>query len=183
MYDKEKINSLTNEYIETGSDKVFGQLLIALMPMIDVVLFKHREYKFFWEDIKQDVIAVLWKRRKQELKPEKLKENEPSVFFFFRIRDRTRWFLQKMQTQYGLHHRGVLLDFEHALLSFIQNEFLNPEDLYIVNYEAPRLMFEKCKQAVEKHPGLKTDEEKRAVLHGIKKMIKDDFGVDIEEKV
>ena len=179
MYDKEKINSLAAEYIKTGSDKVFGQLLLVLIPMIDAVLGRHEKYEYFWEDVKQDVLVVLWKRRKQELKPEKLKRNEPSVFFFFRIRDRVRWYLHKMKKLYGLSHRDILFDFEHTLLSFIQNEFLDPEDIYIVKCETPRLMLEQCKEAIEKHPGLKTKREKRVVLRATKKMIEDDFGVKL----
>ena len=51
-----------------------------------------------------------------------------------------------------------------------------------MTYEAPKLMFEKCKQAIEKHPGLKTRGEKQAVMKGIKKMIFDNFGVVVEEE-
>jgi len=179
VYDKKKIFCLTQEYIKTGKDTVFAQVITELIPMIDVILSRYPNYVEFYDDLKQEVLIVLWKARKKGLHPNVLvRSPDPTMVFFFRIKDRVCAFLKRMDNE---RRREALSDFGYAMLLRTQNEFLDPENIYIVKYEAPRVLYKKCIDSIVQHLGLKTQEEKTRAMVDIRKMIERDFGVELAE--
>lgn len=64
MYQKEEVERLAGEYVETGDEQVFEALIKALRPLIDVQLGKnYSSLKLFWDDLRQDVLEHLYKVR------------------------------------------------------------------------------------------------------------------------
>jgi len=64
MYQKEEVERLAGEYVETGDEQVFEALIKALIPLINVQLGKnYSRYKEFWDDLRQEVLLKLWKNR------------------------------------------------------------------------------------------------------------------------
>ena len=175
MYDKKKIISLTQEYIDTEKDAVFAKVLMELVPMIDVILSHHPGYVEFYDDLRQEVLLVLWNRRKGELRPNILMRSpDPTMLFFSRIKDRVCAFLRRVDNE---SRREALSDFGYGLLLRTQNELLDPENIYIVKYEAPRVLYKKCVDSIKQHPGLQTYEERVRAMFDVRKMIEQDFGV------
>ena len=64
-FDVERINQLTQEYVETSDDSVFERLMLEeLGPIIRVQLGKnYTSIRDFWEDMRQEVLMHLWKNR------------------------------------------------------------------------------------------------------------------------
>lgn len=75
MYQKEKVEWLAKEYVETEYDAnnncgtyspnlVFEALIKALIPLINVQLGKnYSSLKEFWDDLQQEVLLKIWKNR------------------------------------------------------------------------------------------------------------------------
>jgi len=64
MYQKEEVERLAGEYVETGSEQVFEALIKALIPLIDVQLGKnYSSLKEFWDDLRQEVLLRICKNR------------------------------------------------------------------------------------------------------------------------
>jgi len=64
MYQKEEVERLAGEYVETGDEQVFEALIKALIPLIDVQLGKnYSSLKEFWGDLRQEVLLRICKNR------------------------------------------------------------------------------------------------------------------------
>ena len=64
MYQKEEVERLAKEYVDTGKEQVFEKLIEALIPVIDVQLGKnYSSLKEFWGDLRQDVVVHLYSVR------------------------------------------------------------------------------------------------------------------------
>lgn len=64
MYQKEEVERLAKEYVETGDEQVFETLIKALIPLIDVQLGKnYSSLKEFWNDLRQEVLLRICKNR------------------------------------------------------------------------------------------------------------------------
>ncbi len=64
MYQKEEVERLAGEYVETGSEQVFEALIKALIPLINVQLGKnYSSLKVFWDDLRQEVLLRICKNR------------------------------------------------------------------------------------------------------------------------
>ena len=65
MYNPKKINALALKYVETDDDKYCEELLKELTPLVNTQLARFYEgSEDFWSDLKQDVLLIIWKRRK-----------------------------------------------------------------------------------------------------------------------
>ena len=64
MYQKEEVERLAGEYVETGDEQVFEALIKALEPLINVQLGKnYSSLKGFWSDLRQEVLLRICKNR------------------------------------------------------------------------------------------------------------------------
>jgi len=89
VYNKNRIDNLFREYIFTGDDRILGQLIEALSPMIDVVLSRWTTHKRFFEDAQQEIKLKLWKNLRGFERLEKQTIN-PSSYLFFLLRNYAR---------------------------------------------------------------------------------------------
>jgi len=112
MYSKDKIDLLFRKYIEDGDDKIFGDLMEAVDPMIDVVLRNYSKYDRHFSDLKQEVKLKMWKNQRN---PKKLGRTKmaPSVYLFFLIRSYVSRAFDKLMKAYD--------DTEHAMF-FVRSE-------------------------------------------------------------
>lgn len=79
VYDKDKIEGLTKQYIKSGDDNIFVELMKELEPVIKIQLGKgYSSLKEHWNDMSQEVLLKLWKN-KEGLKT----ASSTSLFFFF----------------------------------------------------------------------------------------------------
>jgi DNA-directed RNA polymerase specialized sigma24 family protein len=85
MYQKEEVERLAGEYVETGDERVFEALIKALIPLIDVQLGKnYSSLKEFWDDLRQEVLLRVYRNRGG------LRTTKSTVlyqYFYNRIRD------------------------------------------------------------------------------------------------
>lgn len=100
MYSKKKIDLLFRRYVEEGDDEIFGELMEAVDPMIDVVLRNYSKYDRHFSDLKQEVKLKMWKNQRN---PKKLGRSKvaPSVYMFFLIRSYTLRAFEKLMRAYG----------------------------------------------------------------------------------
>lgn len=64
MYRISKIEQLAQLYVKTEDDGIFGDLLRALIPLIDMQLNeRYSSLRAYWEDMSQEVLLKLWKNR------------------------------------------------------------------------------------------------------------------------
>lgn len=98
MYEKALIKSALEKYCETENMDDFGDLLMTLKPMINVILKKYWKYSMFHEDMRQDIYRVLIKKHSDinKCKLLKMKSNSCnsggfnlSAYYFFHIRGLT----------------------------------------------------------------------------------------------
>jgi len=89
MYDKEKINKLAMEFVNTGNG--FNELLEVLEPMVQKILLRYPKYEEHHEDLKQTVLLKIFQRMNdaEKMKP-RFTKNVPSDYLFFRIKDYIR---------------------------------------------------------------------------------------------
>jgi len=96
-YDKTKINNLCDRYCKTEDPADFGELLMALKPMIVGIVSKWSTLYRHREDAVQEILLTLWRKQghadninKLKLRRMKRKENGDricmSVYFYFVIR-------------------------------------------------------------------------------------------------
>ncbi len=64
-YQKEKIKSALEKYCETEKADDFGELLMALEPMIKVLLRKWWKYSMYHEDMIQEIFRILIKKHSE----------------------------------------------------------------------------------------------------------------------
>lgn len=106
MYSKRKIDLLFRKYVEEGDDKIFGELMEAVDPMIDVVLKSYGGQEIYFEDLKQEVKLKMWKNQRD---PKKLGRSSttPSVYMFFLIRSYTARAFERIMRIYGDIEKGI----------------------------------------------------------------------------
>ena len=106
MYSKKKIDLLFRQYVEEGDDKIFGDLMEAVDPMIDVVLKSYGGQEVHFQDLKQEVKLKMWKNQRS---PKKLGRSSmrPSVYMFFLIRSYTARAFEKILRIYGDIECGI----------------------------------------------------------------------------
>jgi len=145
LYDKEKINQLFKRYVDTGSNKVFGQLIESCDPLIDVVLKRFKKHSRHLSDLKQEVRLKLLQYQRS---PDRLRRylTSPTTYLFFIIRAYTRLAFEQMRQQFGEDYEITFSSYSKTLLSLIQDDLLDPEILYIVRKEIPRELFANCKE-------------------------------------
>ena len=182
MYNKKKINQLFEKYVETGDDKIFEQLIEACEPMIDIVLTKYKRYDRHFDDVKQKVKLNIWKNKR---KPEDLSKylTSPTTYLFFVVR---RYVMVAFEAMKSIYKEGIEVTFSEygtRILSLIQNEYLDPEDLYLFKYELPQKMFEREVKKLQKDKALSADSDAmRKAIEQIRQMVEEDFGVVCNEE-
>ena len=62
MYDKRKIDNLFKEYVETGGDKTFEQLVIECLPLFGAIIARFSSVLPYREDILQDLLLIFLKQ-------------------------------------------------------------------------------------------------------------------------
>ncbi len=65
MYDKKKIKSALEKYCATEKSDDFGELLIELKPLIEVILRKWEKYSLYHEDMLQEIFRILVKKHSE----------------------------------------------------------------------------------------------------------------------
>jgi len=85
VYSKEKIGLLFNHYVDSGDDKVFGELMEAIDPIIDIVLKKYQKYERHFDDVKQLVKLKMWKNQRNPKKLGRYRKS-PTTYMFYLVR-------------------------------------------------------------------------------------------------
>jgi len=126
LYSKSKIDLLFRKYIEEGDDKVFGELMEAVDPMIDIVLRNYSKYDRHFSDLKQEVKLKMWKNQRS---PKKLgcAKMSPTVYMFFLIRSYTARAFDKLMKAYGDTEFDVFVFHAEDWICSI-GESLSPEE-------------------------------------------------------
>lgn len=182
MYNKKEITRLFEKYVETGDNKVFERLLEACDPMIDIVLMKYKKYSRHFDDVKQKVRLNIWKNKRS---PENLSKylTSPTTYLFFVVR---RYVMVAFEAMKSIYKEGIEVTFSEygtKILSLIQNEYLDPEDLYLFKYELPQKMFEREVKKLQKDKALSADSGAMQKAIGlIKRLDEEDFGVVCDEE-
>jgi len=93
-YDKAKIKNLLDKYCETENPNDFGELVIALEPMVQKIVKKWSKHQRHHEDMIQEILLTLWKKQGNvnKLKLVRMKKNQDgericvTIYFYFVIR-------------------------------------------------------------------------------------------------
>ncbi len=106
MYSKRRIDLLFRQYVEEGKDEIFGDLMEAVDPMIDVVLKSYGGHEVHFQDLKQEVKLKMWKNQRN---PKKLGRSSatPSIYMFFLIRSYTARAFDKIMRVFGDIEYGI----------------------------------------------------------------------------
>lgn len=171
------------KYVETGDDKVFEQLMEACDPMIDIMLTKYKKYSRHFDDVKQKVRLNIWKNKRQ---PETLSKylTSPTTYLFFVVRRYVMVAFEAMRSMFKEEIEITFSEYGAKILSLIQNEYLDPEDLYLFKYELPQKMFEREVKKLQKDKALSADSDAmQKAIEQIKQLDEEDFGVVCNEEV
>ena len=105
MYDKDEINSVAILYSVDPKVQNFEMLLKVLSPMIDYVLVKHPDVQEHWEDVKQEVLTLIWDNCSSVIQLRKLfKYSVPADYFYFKIREWVFRECRKMSGMYDMYN-------------------------------------------------------------------------------
>ena len=106
MYSKRRIDLLFRQYVEEGKDEIFGDLMEAVDPMIDVVLKSYGGHEVHFQDLKQEVKLKMWKNQRS---PKRLGRSSvrPSIYMFFLIRSYTARAFERIMKIYGDVEYGI----------------------------------------------------------------------------
>jgi len=85
VYSKKKIGLLFNQYVDSGDNKTFGELMEAIDPIIDIVLKKYQKYERHFDDLKQEVKLKMWKNQRNPKKLGRYRK-APTVHMFYLVR-------------------------------------------------------------------------------------------------
>ena len=85
MYSKRKIGLLFNQYVDNGDDEIFGELMEAIDPIIDIVLKKYKKRERHFDDLKQEVKLKMWKNQRNPIKLGRYCK-APTTHMFYLIR-------------------------------------------------------------------------------------------------
>jgi len=182
LYNKKKITWLFEKYVETGDDKVFERLLEACDPMIDIVLMKYKKYSRHFDDVKQQVKLNIWKNKRR---PGDLSKylTSPTTYLFFVVRRYVMVAFEGMKSIYKEDFEVTFSEYGTKILSLIQNEYLDPEDLYLFKCELPQKMFEREVKKLQKNKSLSVDSTAmQMAIEQIKQLDEEDFGVVCNEE-
>jgi len=176
-YSKEEINRLFERFVKTKDDKTFELLMAACEPVMEIVLTKYLKYIRHHEDIKQSVRLKLWKNVRMSKGLSEYLIN-PSAYLFFIIRWYVRVAFERIKSIYKEEFEVTLSGSVRREILSMQNEYLDPELLYLFKKELPRELYESCKKRILKSGVLAEDFKKveKAIMQ-VKEMIEDDFGV------
>jgi len=148
LYRKKKIDFLFKQYVETGDDEYFGELIEACSPIIHIVLAKYKIYSRHFEDVKQEVNLGMWKNLRN---PEKLKRYmwSPSTYLFFAIRAYTARIFERFMRIFG-DDKEVMSISENRMIMYklFQTTFLSPDSQYIICNEIPKRMLQEAKKRI-----------------------------------
>ena len=183
MYNKIQIDRLFKNYIATGDDKVFGQLIEVCDPMISIVLARYGKHSRHFSDMRQEVKMKLWEHLRKPVRGKKYLL-APSVYLFFVVRAYVRIAYEKLKAQYGESFESSFSNYGDRLLSLLQSDLLDPERLYIVRKEIPRELFKACKRGILTDGRLvgKLRKTKEAIRL-VKEEIEGDFDVELKDEL
>lgn len=162
MYDKEQINSLFRQYVETKDDKIFEKLIVACGRMIAVILSQCKALSEHFEDIKQDVRLTMW----AELRKNPNLSNHlsrPYSFLYLKIRRYINLQLEKYTQPKELDLFCELSRPEERMVLAVQDGFVNPEKRYMLK-ELLEKYFRSCRKRSESHLNLREEEERLGKL-------------------
>ena len=132
MYQKEEVERLAGEYVETGDEQVFEALIKALEPLIDVQLGKnYSSLKEFWDDLRQEVLLKLHKNRGGL---SVTKSKSLCAYFYQRIRGCLWRAAQKLQGKYK--DKKIKMGYDVLNPEVIQFEDLPDQDKKRLGFEA-----------------------------------------------
>ncbi len=107
-YDKKKICLLYEEYISTEDDKVFGELMKEIDPIIDIVLTKYGKLGRYFEDARQEMRMKLWMHFRNPERLVKYSDN-PSTYLFSVVRAYMVKIFESLKRIYG-EGMGTIMD-------------------------------------------------------------------------
>ena len=176
-YNRGEIDRLFRQYVETGSNEVFEQLIDSCEPLIDIVLIKYTKHIRHLSDIKQEVKLKLLQHKRNPMQMEKYLAAGPASYLFFVIRAYARIAYEEMKQQFGESYEATFSSYSKTLLSSIQDDLLDPEILYMVRKELPKELFASCKKSILVDRRLMEEPEKmEKVIQLVKQEIEEDFG-------
>jgi hypothetical protein len=127
MYNKEKISSLFEKYVETHDPIHLESMIEECNDLIDVIMYRYRDFYQCKEDIKQDVKLKLWQRFSNN--PQALKKEliSPVTFLHNKI-----WFLIFCALKSYSRIFGIsmpLTAFEEEVVALRENVHLSFKDI------------------------------------------------------
>lgn len=180
-YNKERIESLFDAYVNSGDEKIFGDLIEASSPIIDVVLKKYSKYGRHFEDIRQEVKLKMWKNLRDPKKLSRCSIN-PTAYLFFVIRAYVSRTYERFMKIYEDNKEALdFVESENWVSGVTQEVFLDPERQFIIDAEISQKMFHKFVARLMKYKEFKamsTDAQKAMIMH-YKEEIEFIFGVKL----
>jgi len=133
MYQKEEVERLAGEYVETGSEQVFETLIKALIPLINVQLGKnYSSLKEFWDDLRQEVLLKIWKNRGG------LSDTKSIRYFqYFYSRIRAILWRASRQLQGKGEDEKIKMGYDGLNPNVTYFDDLSPDDLKRLGFEVP----------------------------------------------
>lgn len=179
-YDKEEINRVYKNYVESRSEKELEELIILCEPIMDYLLDRWKKYAPYCEDFKQEMRLKLWlflkKKTYEQLATSFI---NPVVLLYNRLQDFFRDASRKLEKVYDSNVDFVSID--ERQLELIRNDFADPEFLYYFRYERPQELFNSCVEKLKKHPVLKNNSlEQTEAIWEIRKKIEEFFGIKLD---
>lgn len=77
-YEKQRIKNALDKYLETEDSKDYGELLMALSPMVWMFVKKYHTLSHHHYDMHQEILMALWKHQSSvnKLKLKRMMKNE-----------------------------------------------------------------------------------------------------------
>ena len=105
-YNKEKINNLTVEFLETGNG--FEDLLKELEKMCWKIVQRYPKYKEYWEDLKQEMLIKIWQKYSEVAELRKyMTNNIPADYFFSRCRGFALLAIETIDPSFDHNNPGI----------------------------------------------------------------------------
>lgn len=182
MYDKKKIDLLFEQYVRSGDNKTFEQLIETCDSMVDIVLTKYGKYSRHFQDVRQEIKLRMWKNLRN---PKKLAHNivSPSTYLFFVVRAYVVKIFESLMRIYDddIEMTGILAKSQAYNLDIARAGFLEPES-QCAAYELVQEFFRKFVEEVKREESFRESSKRIQgyIMRKYKAEAEADFGVKLD---
>jgi hypothetical protein len=185
MVNKEELEKSYKKFLDNPCDENIWELVQKCQPLFVYCLSKYKD-KFSKDeigDLKSGARIVMFQSfsRMRKNKMRYLKDQIPYIYWFLVVKCMNT--IKNEINKHLRHERKKVPLSNSEVLTYVSNDSIDPEILYIIQKEIPREFFEICKKEIENDPSLKKFPAlKKEKIQKIKKKIKSFYGENWDER-